>query len=309
MAGKSPIQLIEPIRFNQPVMFAAWPGMGNVALGAINYLRRNLAMHRFAQIDTTAFYSPEGIVVEDGIGLIPPPPRSVFYFRREPDVIILENDVQFGGTNGINFARAIIEFAQEMSVRRIFTGAAFPVPSSYRAQVQLYGVANMKSGLDLLVRHRIKVMEEGSISGLNGLILGYAQEKGIESICILATMPIYATGFPNPRAWKALAEVFSQILNVNINFRELDNQIERIDSRMEQIETHLQEMLGMKERKRPTEEPTEEGISQYVLNKIEQLFQEAKTNRAKAVELKRELDRWGLFEMYEDRFLDLFKKD
>uniref|UniRef100_A0A7C6E9E2 PAC2 family protein n=1 Tax=candidate division WOR-3 bacterium TaxID=2052148 RepID=A0A7C6E9E2_UNCW3 len=306
---KPPIHLTERIKLDQPVMFAAWPGMGNVALGAINYLRRNLAMHRFAQIDTNAFYSPEGIVVEDGLASIPPPPRSIFYFRREPDIIVLENDVQFGGASGVNFARTVIDFAQEMAVKRIFTGAAFPVPTSYRASVKLFGVANMKSGLDLLVRHRIKVMEEGSISGLNGLILGYAQEKGIESICILATMPVYATGFPNPRSWKALVEVFSQILNVNINFAELDTKIQQIDSRMEQIETHLQEMLGMKEREAPREEPTEEGISQYVLNKIERLFQEAKTNREKALELKRELDRWGLFEMYEDRFLDLFKKD
>ncbi len=45
-----------------------------------------------------------------------------------------------------------------------------------------------------------------------------------------------------------------------------------------------------------------------VFEKIERLFQEAKFDRNKAYELKRELDKWGLFEKYEDRFLDLFKK-
>ncbi len=289
-------------------MLACWPGMGNVALGAINYLRRNLAMQAFAQINTAEFYTPDSIIVEDGIAELPPPPKSIFYFRLKPDLIVLENEVQFGGWAGAKFAREIVNFAQELGVSRIFTGAAFPIPSSYREKVRLFGVANMKSGLDLLVRHRIKVMEEGSISGLNGLILGYAQEKAIEAICILATMPIYATGFPNPRAWKALAEALAQILQVNINFTELDNQIQQVDARMEQIEDHLQKILEQRE-KPAEEETTEDGISQYILNKIERLFQEAKTNREKALELKKELDRWGLFEMYEDRFLDLFKKD
>jgi len=288
-------------------MLAAWPGMGNVALGAINYLRKNLAMRGFAQVDTQVFYTPDSIIVEDGISQFPPKPQSIFYFRREPDMIVLENDVQLAGSSGTNFAREIVKFAKELGVNRIFTGAAFPVPTSYRESVRLFGVANMKSGLDLLVRYRIKIMEEGSISGLNGLILGYAQEKALEAICLLATMPIYATGFPNPRAWKALVEIFAQILKVNIDFTELDKQIQQVDARMEQIETQLQEILEIKERTQ--EKPGEAPISQYVLNKIERLFQEAKTSREKALELKRELDRWGLFELYEDRFLDLFKKD
>ena len=299
------IQWIESIKLAKPVMLAAWPGMGNVALGAINYLRRKLDMKQFAQIDTKAFYAPDGVTVDDGIGKLLPPPKSIFYFRCDPDMVILENEVQFGGKAGMELAREILNFARNLEVARILTAAAFPIPASYQEPVKLFGVANMKSGLNLLTRYRIKIMEDGSISGLNGLLLGYAQELGIESICILATMPIYATGFPNPRAWKALVEIFSQILNLRVDLRKLDSMIKRTDDKMEQIETRLQEMLGIKEKPGTGDEQ----ISQFVLNKIERLFQEAKTSREKALELKRELDRWGLFEMYEDRFLDLFKKD
>ena len=42
--------------------------------------------------------------------------------------------------------------------------------------------------------------------------------------------------------------------------------------------------------------------------RIEQLFTQAREDRAKAYELKRELDRLDVFREYEDRFLDLFKK-
>jgi hypothetical protein len=46
-----------------------------------------------------------------------------------------------------------------------------------------------------------------------------------------------------------------------------------------------------------------------VMDKIERLFIEARQDRAKARELKAELDRWNLYELYENRFLDLFEED
>jgi len=46
-----------------------------------------------------------------------------------------------------------------------------------------------------------------------------------------------------------------------------------------------------------------------VKEKIERIFQEASRDIAKAQELKGELDRWNVYKEYEDRFLDLFKKE
>jgi transcription antitermination factor NusG len=45
-----------------------------------------------------------------------------------------------------------------------------------------------------------------------------------------------------------------------------------------------------------------------VKEKIEKLFSQARTDIAKANELKAELDKWNVYKEYEDRFLDLFKK-
>jgi hypothetical protein len=50
------------------------------------------------------------------------------------------------------------------------------------------------------------------------------------------------------------------------------------------------------------------GITRNTRQQIEQLFREARNERAKVSELEIELRRWGLFEEYEDRFLDLFRR-
>jgi hypothetical protein len=38
------------------------------------------------------------------------------------------------------------------------------------------------------------------------------------------------------------------------------------------------------------------------------MFEKSRTDRAAAFELKKELDRLGVFKQYENRFLDLFRK-
>lgn len=54
--------------------------------------------------------------------------------------------------------------------------------------------------------------------------------------------------------------------------------------------------------------PDGSGIPSNTRHYIEQLFQEAKIDKRRASELETELRRWGLFEEYEDRFLNLFRK-
>ena len=43
-------------------------------------------------------------------------------------------------------------------------------------------------------------------------------------------------------------------------------------------------------------------------SQIERLFEEAKKDPGRAMNLKHELDRLGVFKRYEDRFLDLFRR-
>lgn len=50
------------------------------------------------------------------------------------------------------------------------------------------------------------------------------------------------------------------------------------------------------------------GIPRHTRQQIEQLFREARQERARVSDLETELRRWGLFEEYQDRFLDLFRR-
>jgi hypothetical protein len=82
---------------------------------------------------------------------------------------------------------------------------------------------------------------------------------------------------------------------------------EELTKLLEKLEHGFDEATPEEEEFRP--EPTEEPqIRPEEEQRIEQLFTQAREDRSKAYELKRELDRLKIFADYENRFLDLFKK-
>lgn len=305
----SDIKVYRQIEAKEPIMIAGWPGMGNVALGAVNYLRRKLETVLFAEIEPSQFFTPDAVTIEDGLTALPQLPRSVFHFSHHPELIIFESDAQVSGPDGLHLTNLILDFAQKLNVQRIYTGAAFPMPMSHKERSIVYGVSNQKTLRDRLMKYRVKIMGGGQISGLNGLLLGYAERRGIEAACFLATIPNYAISFPNPKASRAIVAVLARMLNVRVDMSDLDIFSQEMDKRMRAIEKKIQEMfptVGMEEQ--VAELDTKE-VPKYIMEKIEKLFQEARADKKKAYELKEELDRWDLFKFYEDRFLDLFEKD
>jgi hypothetical protein len=80
-----------------------------------------------------------------------------------------------------------------------------------------------------------------------------------------------------------------------------------MDERMAVIEERVKDVFTVEDEE-PESMPTEKKIPGYIMEKIEKLFHEARSDKAKAIMLKKELDRWDLYKLYEDRFLDLFRE-
>lgn len=292
-----------------PIMISAWPGMGNVALGTADYIRRKLKAVRFAEIKTDPLASLDAVDVRGGLARLPKTPLSTFYYSKNPDMIIFEGEVQLPGRSGIELLNKVLGVASDFKVSRIFTAAAFPMPISYRDVSEVYGVANKELLRDYLRDLGVKVMDGGHISGLNGLMLGFAAKKGIDAVCLLATMPQYAISLPNPKASSVIIETLNKILNTSIDVQELNGYIKDMEERMAIIEDKVKDAISIEEDIPESQPHHEKSIPGYVMERIERLFAEAKGDRNKASSLKRELDRWDLYPQYEDRFLDLFKEN
>jgi proteasome assembly chaperone (PAC2) family protein len=308
-------------RLKNPVMIAAWPGMGDVAIKAALYLKDKLGAVEFAELSCEEYFHPSGVWIDNSVISVPERPMGKFYFYKNPtgsqDVVIFISDAQPFLEKGYEYAKEIIDFALSFKVKLIYTFAAMPLPMEHTQTPQVYAAATQKETLDTFVKMNLKPIPTGQISGLNGLILGVAKEKGLDGVCLLGEIPIYTIQIENPLASIAVLSVTAKILNIKLDLTELQKYADQINQEIE----HLIEYL-----KNPPEEQAERPIDQSEIDifkkgladlsslpdsakkKIEELFRSAKKDLSGAIELKRELDKWNIYEQYEDSFLDLFKK-
>ena len=303
-------------RIGKSTLLAAWPGMGSVGVGALDYLRRNLGAVPFAEVDMSEFFAPEAVVVEKGIAKsFSDLPSHRFYYVEDRDLIIFESEAQIVGLGGVTLMNQVLDFVQDLNVSTIYTSAALAMPIRHSEEVQVLAAANQESLRDELVEHGVEILQEGHISGLNGLLLGAAGLRRIEAACLLATMPLYAQMMPNPKASREIVRVFERILGVEVDMEEINEAAVQMDETMSEIEEKIRTTFSSMDKEEEVEEEfealDEEQVPQFVMQKIEQLFLEVQQEHSKdkAAQLKKELDRWNLYGLYEDRFLELFRQD
>ncbi len=295
-----------------PLMFAAWPGMGNVGLIAMDYIRRRLDASLFAEIDMSPFFIPDSIIVKEGRAQLPEIPSSVFHYHTNPDVIVFESNAQVGGRDGISIIKIILDIAKQFRVPRIYTAAAFAQPMSHASPSQVLCACNNDGLLDVLRQHDVVPMPDGYIAGLNGLLLGIAASSGIEAACFLGTIPSYASNLSYPKASLEIVKTMAKLLAIDLDLSDLQESVSATDRQLSAIEDRIREYFPSVTEKEPEAVDTgvnDEEVPKYIMDKIERLFEKVERDKSKASELKDELVRWNLYDLYERRFLDLFKDD
>ncbi len=197
-------------------------------------------------------------------------------------------------------------------MERVFTFAAMATQMHPEHASRVFAAATDPETLAALKRLELTILEDGHIGGLNGLLLGVAAEIGMRGACLLGEMPHIFAQLPFPKASLAVLRSFATIANINIDYTELAEQAKQMEQKLgellSQVEHALTQQASTEEEPVAPEEAGEEEIDAEDELRIEQLFKQAQKDRAKAYELKHELDRLGVYREYEDRFLDLFKK-
>lgn len=302
-----------------PILIAAWPGMGNVALTACYYLISTLKMEFRAEYATGDLYDVDHIVVEGGLAQPFRYPKNQFFVWRNPDggsdLLIFIGEAQ-PPQGRYNFCRKLIDYAQSEGVSKIFTFAAMASAIELDQESRVIGVASDSESLHDLISSEIGVLQAGNISGMNGILLGVSAERRIPGGCLLGEMPGPLMNVPYPKASLAVLKAFNQLMDFEVDLSGLELEVQKMERHLTDALSKLRRLEQQGEPRSVGEEetylpdPADNGkLSEEERDLIEQLFSEAAGDRSKAFELKRELDRLDVFREYEDRFLDLFKQD
>ena len=320
-------------QLRDPWLVAVWPGMGSVALGAGSYLVNKLGAQLVHELPARDLFDIQQIDVKEGLASIGRLPRSMFFQWRNPsgerDLLIFIGEAQLS-PGGYGLCHKLLDYAEQRGVKRIVTFAAMATQLHPTADPRVFGAATEKPLVEEMGRHRVEILEEGQISGLNGVLLAAGAERGLPGLCLLGELPFFAVGVPNPRASQAALEVFRDMAGIELDLEEIAAQAKTVETALLQLLEKMKEAaadeaeaggegFSVPEFANPEDEPPAEAepgeekktpprLDLATRNRIESLFQEAQQDRGQVMRLKAELDRLGVFEQYEDRFLDLFKK-
>lgn len=313
-------QISETPTLTEPCLIAAWPGMGGVAMTAVNYLRDKLKAKPFADIAPGDFFAPTGATVSRQILLPPEPPSNKFYFYQSPDA---RSDILFfiGNTQPIPhkehaFASKVLDFAVNFGVRIVYTTAAAPSDMHFKDKPRVFAVPNHAHLLKRLMEYKVHFMQDGSIAGLNGLLVSVAAQKEMRGICFLGEIPFFTAQIEFPHAAIAILDVITKMIGVRIDMVDLELYAAQKQKEIAPLSALLvkddrpQERNPEKEEEKIVPGQPEPEVSETVRLLVEKLFRQAEFDGSykSKMRLKETLDQYGLFDEYLDRFLDLFKK-
>jgi proteasome assembly chaperone (PAC2) family protein len=278
------ITLSEELRLRNPYMVAAWPGMGGVAIIAARYLTEKWAAKEIGSIAPEGFFDLSGVFIEQSIVQDVEFPEHRFYLSRghgRRDWIILIGEAQ-PQINGYRLANVVLDAAQRLDVKRLYTFAAAPTHIYHTKKPRVLAVANKPSLLTRLQKYDLAPLKQGSISGMNGMLLGAAKKRNMAGICLLGEIPIYTTHIANPMSSRAVLQVLAQMSNLKIDLTDIDHWARETGEQIEEKINNLKESFG--------EEAKE--LIDYFARLAEQTSEEELEPEYKTDELLKDIERF-----------------
>jgi hypothetical protein len=243
----------------RPVLIACWPGIGNIGIIATDTLRAAVRAEEFGEIEPWDFFYPSKIVIRNGELKDLEFPANKFYSARteKTDLIFFigeEQPTEVGrtyaeGGKAYQMANLVLNVAAEFGCRRVYTSGAAVAPIHHAVRPKVWAVPNTRSLIDEVKTYENTVLMsgiegrggQGSITGLNGLLLGVAKKRGLEAVCMMGEIPIYLQGFPfpYPRASRSVLEVLTAALGIEIEMEDIDALVARSTDEIDRLYEHF----------------------------------------------------------------------
>ena len=257
----SELRMVARPPLRRPVLVAAfrgWNDGGQGATLAAGYLARTWNAERFGDIDPEQFIDFQSnrphVSLNEGLTRRIEWPENAFYHAPIPgterDVVLLlgvEPSLRWQ-----TFCKLIVDLARDLDVELLVTLGSLLADVPHTRAAPVTGAA---SDPELVASLGLQHSRYEGPTGIVGVLQDACRGEGIPAASLWAAVPHYVSLAPSPRAARALCDRLGQLLDVQIDTRELAEAEESYDEQVtEAVSTDEETAAYVAELERRTDE-------------------------------------------------------
>ncbi|RZD30482.1 MAG: hypothetical protein CXT77_04480 [uncultured DHVE6 group euryarchaeote] len=220
------VKKISSPKLKNPILIEGLPGVGNVGKIAVDFLIDKFEPTPVCEIYSTSF--PHSVFVNDN-NLVEMPVVKIYAAKvNNQDLLLLAGDVQpVDEEASYQFSNLIVEKIKELGCKEMITLGGIGTMSEPK-NPKIYGAATSKE-----IKADFGKRSEGiifnktkadAIVGATGLLLGIGKLNDIEGVGLIVETFGHQFHIGLKEA-KALLKVLKELLNLDIDLKELDEEI------------------------------------------------------------------------------------
>ena len=226
LIGKKP-------KLKNPILIEGLPGIGNVGKVAIDFIIEALDAKKIYELFSYTF--PHSVFVNED-NLVELPKIEIFYKKMKGnDLLLLAGDVQpIDEVSCYEFSEKILDLFESFKGQEIITLGGIGLHDLPK-KIKVYCTGNNKKIVEKYSKGTELATElhgvVGPIVGVSGLLLGLAEKRKIPAISMLAETlghPMYL----GVKGARGILKILNKKLDLKINIRDLDKEINDIEKEM-----------------------------------------------------------------------------
>lgn len=243
------VEISEMPKLKNPYLVCGLPGSGYVGKMAIDYLIEELKGIQFVNIFSSSFPPQVSVQADGTIDLMK---NTLYYCKSKPnDIILLTGDAQpITPESEYAMAEEIIGICEKLGVKNIYTLAAY-ITGSFSKNPKVYGTSTSLQVVKEFSKQGILTMNGGSITGMNGLMIGAGKTKGITGVCLLGETSGYVV---DAKASKAILDILSKILGLKLDMTALIKKAQDTDQLIKTVEEQMGQRTASEQLPMPSQD-------------------------------------------------------
>jgi uncharacterized protein (TIGR00162 family) len=244
------IKILKKFAPEEFVLVSGLPGIAYIGKLSVDYLIQQLKAELIGEV-YSKYFPPYVLIREDGLVELL---RNELHLVRDEaagDIMVFSGNSQaFSPEGQYEVADTLLDWAVAHGVTKVFSLAAYVTDRTFETP-NVYGTATSAEALEELKKKGVVPLDQGIISGENGLIMGLAKKRDVEAVCLLGETRGYQTPtgqyIIDAKATKAVLNLLTSMLNLKVDMEPLDKQAKEMDdiiAKMAEVERRIKEEMS-----------------------------------------------------------------